>query len=93
MKKLTDIKLAQLVGVKHPTIAFWKKNKPRQYEAVRGYFFLKENNFFKNFKKIKALAELIRQECDSKYAEDLVKLIEEGDEIVEGISNSKRREV
>ena len=85
MKKLTDIKLAQIVGVKYPTIAFWKKNKPHQYKAVKGYYLLKENNFFENYKKIKALAELIRQECNSKYADDLVKLVEEGDEVVEEI--------
>jgi len=88
MKKLTDIKLAQMVGIKHPTISFWKKNKPRQYNAVRGYYLLKENNFFENYKKIKALAELIRQECNSKYIDDLVKLVEEGDEVVEEILKS-----
>ena len=83
--------MAQLVGIKYPTIAFWKKNKPYQYEAVRGYYLLKENNFFANFKKIKAFTELIKQECNSKYINDLVKLVEEGDEVVEKILNSKKK--
>jgi len=91
MKKLTDIKLAEVLGVKHPTIAFWKKNKPHQYEAVKGYYLLKENNFFEDYKKIKALAELIRQECDSKYANDLAKLVEKGNEVVEEVLSKIRR--
>ena len=92
MTKLTDKKIAEILVVTPQNIVLWKKNKPLQYEAVRGYFLLKENNFFEDFKKIKALAELIRQECDSKYTDDLVKLIEKSDEVVEEILNNKRRE-
>ena len=91
MKKLTDIKLAQIVRVKHPTIAFWKKNKPHQYEAIKGYYLLKKNNFFENYKKIKAFTELIKQECNNKYIDDLIKLVEEGDEVVKEILNNKRK--
>ena len=91
MKKLTDKKIAEILGITPQNIVLWKKNKPLQYEAVRGYFLIKENNFFENYKKIKALAELIRQECDSKYADDLIKLVEEGDEVVEEILNIKNK--
>ena len=86
MKKLTDKKLANILGITPQNIVLWKKNKPLQYKAVRGYFLLKENNFFESFKKIKALAELIGQECDSKYTDDLIKLVEEGDEVVKEIN-------
>jgi len=91
MTKLTDKKIAEILGVTPQNIVLWKKNKPLQYEAVRGYFLLKENNFFESFKKIKALAELIRQECKSKYADDLIKLVEEADEVIEEILDNERR--
>ena len=92
MIKLTDKKLAGILGITPQNIVLWKKNKPLQYEAVRGYFLLKKNNFFENFKKIAALAELIQQECKSKYVEDLVKLVEESDEVVKEILKNKRNE-
>jgi len=92
MKKLTDKKIASILGVTPQNIVLWKKNKPLQYEAVRGYFLIKENNFFEKYKKIKALAELIKQECNSKYADDLVKLVEEDDEVVEKILNIKNKD-
>ena len=91
MKKLTDKRIAEILGITPQNIIKWKKNKPLQYEAVRGYFLLKENNFFENYKKIKALAELIGQECNSKYADDLIKLIKEGNEVVEEILDNERR--
>ena len=91
MKKITAKNLAEILDITYQNLWVWKKNKPQQYEAVRGYYLLKENNFFENYKKIKALAELIRQECDSKYIDDLMKIIKEGDEVVEEILNSKRR--
>ena len=87
MKKLTDKKLANILGITPQNIVLWKKNKSLQYKAVRGYFLLKENNFFESFKKIKALAELIGQECDSKYTDDLIKLVEKGDEVIKEILN------
>jgi len=91
MKKITNNKIAEFLGLTRQSVYNLKKNKPLQYEAVRGYFLIKENNFFENFKKIKALAELIRQECDSKYADDLIKLVEEGDEVVENILDNERK--
>ena len=54
---------------------------------------LRENNFFESFKKIKALAELIKQECNSKYTNDLVKLVEEGDEVVKEINKEGEKNV
>ena len=90
MKKLTDKRIAEILGITPQNIIKWKKNKPLQYEAVRGYFLLRENNFFESFKKIKALAELIGQECDSKYTDDLVKLVEKGDEVIENILKNKK---
>ena len=85
MKKITDQMIADFLGLTRQSVYNMKVNKPHQYEAIKNFLLLKENNFFENFKKIKALAELIRQECDSKYVNDLVKLIEEGDEVVEEI--------
>jgi len=93
MKKITDNMIADFLGLTRQSIYNMKINRPQQYEAVRSYFLLKENNFFENFKKLKALAALIRQECDSKYGEDLVKLIEEGDEVVEEILNNEMRKI
>ena len=89
MKKITDKKIADFLGLTRQSVYNMKVNKPHQYKAVRGYYLLKKNNFFENYKKIKALAELIRQECDSKYVKDLIKLVEEGDEVVEEILKNK----
>ena len=83
MKKVTNKQIAEKIGIVRQTFSNWEDNKPKLYKAVKGYFLLEENNFFENFKKIKALALLVQQECNSKYVDDLVKLIEEGDEVVE----------
>ena len=88
MKKITDQKIADFLGLTRQSVYNLKKNKPHQYKVIKSFLLLKENNFFENFKKIKALAELIRQECNSKYIDDLVKLVEEGDEVVEEILKS-----
>lgn len=82
MKKITDKEIAEILGITRQTLISWKKQRPDMYRAIRSYFLLEKNNFFSNFKKIKALAELIKQDSDSKYIEDLVKLIEEGDEVI-----------
>ena len=89
MKKITDNIIADFLGLTRQSIYNFKKKRPYQYEIIKNFFLLKENNFFENFKKIKALAELIRQECNSKYADDLVKLVEEGDEVVEEVLKNK----
>ena len=92
MKKINDNIIADYIGITRQSIYNMKKSRLKQYNAIKGYLLLEENNFFENFKKIKALTELIRQECDSKYADDLVRLIEEGDEVVEEISNIKNKD-
>jgi len=91
MKKITDQKIADYFDLTRQSIYNLKIKKPRQYEIIKNFLLLKENNFFDNFKKIKAFTELIRQECDSKYVDDLVKLVEEGDEVIEKILNNKRK--
>ena len=92
MKKINNNIMADYIGITRQSVYNMKKNRPQQYNAIKGYLLLEKNNFFENFKKIKALAELIRQECNSKYADDLVRLIEEGDEVVEEISNIKNKD-
>ena len=89
MKKITNKFIAEKIGVARQTVSNWESNKPQLYEAVRGYFFLKENNFFEKIKKIKALADLIYQECDSKYAKDLKTLADEAGEIIEFLEKEK----
>ena len=94
MKKVTDNTIAEFLGLTRQSVYNLKKSRPHQYQMIKNYLLLKENNFFKNYKKIKALAELIQQECDSKYTNDLVKLVEEVDEVVkeinkEGVKNGK----
>ena len=52
MKKLTDRKIAEILGVTPQNILFWKRNKPLQYEAVKWYLLFKENEISKKIKKI-----------------------------------------
>ena len=87
MKKITDNIIAEFLGLSRQSVYSLKNKRPKQYKVIKDFLLLKENNFFENFKKIKALALLIKQECDSKYADDLVKLVEESDEVVEEILN------
>jgi len=88
MKKLTDKKLAGILGITPQNIVLWKKNKPLQYEAVRGYFFLKENNVFNKLKKIKSLSELVSEEySDNKYINDLKLLANELDAVIKKLEN------
>ena len=91
MKKITDQKIADFLGLTRQSIYNLKKNKPHQYKVIKSFLVLKENNFFENFKKIKAFTELIKQECNNKYIDDLIKLVEEGDEVVKEILNNKRK--
>ena len=86
MKKVTDNTIAKFLGLTRQSIYNLKKSRLHQYRVIKNYLLLKENNFFENFKKIKALAELIGQECFSKYTDDLVKLVEEGDEVMKEIN-------
>lgn len=92
MKKITDKKIAEFVGITRQTLINWKKNKPELYKAVKSFFLLKENNFFENFKRIKSFSELTKQECNNKseYIGNLMKLIEEGDEVVEEILKNEK---
>ena len=88
MKKLTDKKIAEILGITPQNIVLWKKNKPLQYEAVRGYFFLKENNVFNKLKKIKSLSELVSEEySDNKYINDLKLLANELDAVIKKLEN------
>ena len=79
MKKLTDRKIAEILGVTPQNILFWKRNKPLQYEAVKWYLLFKENEISKKIKKINALATLIESECDSNYAKELKTIVDEID--------------
>ena len=63
MKKITDKKIGDFLGLTRQSIY--------------------------NFKKIKDLAELIRQECNSGYINNLIKIIEDDDKVVEGILSNK----
>ena len=85
MRKITDNIIGEFLGLSRQSVYKLKNNKPKQYKIIKNFLLLEENKCFKNFKKIKALAELIRQECDSKYTNDLLKLIEESDEVVEEV--------
>ena len=82
MKKITDNMIADFLGLTRQSVYNLKKNRPHQYKAIKNYLLLKENDFLGNYKKIKALIELIKQECNSKYIDDLVALAEKGDEII-----------
>ncbi len=93
MKKITDNKIADYFGLTRQSIYNLKIKKPRQYEIIKNFLLLKENNFFDNFKKIKAFIELIKQECNSKYVDELVKLVEENNKVVEEILNNERRKI
>jgi hypothetical protein len=85
MKKITDRKIAGILSLTPQNIYNWKKQKPLQYEAVKGYFLLKENKIFDKLKKIKALASLVEAECDSDYAKELKALADEVGEVVENL--------
>lgn len=87
MKKLTDKKIAELLNTTPSNILYWKKNKPLQYEAVRGYFLLKENEIFEKLKKLEALASLVMSDCESKYEKELETLIAEVSEVIKEIKN------
>lgn len=92
MKKVTDKEIAEVLDIRRQTLYNWKKKqKPEVYQSIKSFFLLKENKFFSNFRKIKSLAKLIKQECDSKYIEDLVNLIEENDEVVKEINRIKKQ--
>jgi len=82
MKKLTDKKVAQILGMTPQNVIFWKKNKPLQYEAVKSYYLLKENNFFQLYKKVVALISLFDDDCNSPYFSDLVQLLIDGDDVI-----------
>jgi len=82
MKKITDNMIADFLGLTRQSVYNLKKNRPHQYEAIKNYLLLKENDFLGKYKKIKALVELIKQECNSKYIDDLVKIVEEGNDII-----------
>jgi len=92
MKKLTDRKIAGILGVTPQNIFLWKKRKPLKYKAVRGYFLLKENGFFTKIKKAKAFAELTEEECGSIYAKKLAELVKEIYEAAEEINGKKQKE-
>jgi len=89
MKKITDKKIAENLGITPQNIYNWKRQKPLQYEAVMGYFLLRENNVFEKIKKIKALASLVETECDSDYAKELKSLADEVGEVVGYFENFK----
>ncbi len=89
MKKLTDKKLAEILSLTPQSIVIWKKEKPLQYEAVRGYFLLKENEAFEKIKKIKALANLVESECKNNYTKELKTLADEVGEIIKVLGEKK----
>ena len=65
MKEIKNDLIAKELGLTRQAISFWKNKKPKQYNAVKTYYFLKENDFFKDLKKIKSLVELVKTECDA----------------------------
>jgi len=89
MKKINDNIMANFLGITRQSIHNMKKKRPQQYEAIKTYLLLIENNFFEKLKKAKSLAELISQECNNKYADDLVKLTKENDEVIKEILITK----
>lgn len=91
MRKITDNIIAEFLGLSRQSVYSLKNKRPKQYKAIKNFLLLKENNFFKNFKKIKALTLLVQQECNSKYVDNLVKLIEEGNEVVKEILDNKQK--
>ena len=88
MKKITDNIIADFLGIVRQSVYSLKRIKPKQYKAIKKYLTLKENGFFEDFNKIKALSELIKQDCKSKYVNDLIELIKKDDEIIKELENA-----